>query len=384
MRNVDLQYANLTNCKCDAMVHESCNFSFATLDDAVMSNSKLDACIMHQASAHRVQMLDLATANCSFDGTDFSHSDMTRSHFQKASFRNATFDSATLLECNLAGACLEGSRCSRANMQGCVMRQADLRRCTWISSSLRLCEMRGAKVGGANLSHSDLQQADVQGVVWNLDAMHGGAGDGGLDGIPHAAQPNDDQQHAPWARFESLERRKSGAEVGGVVLHGCKLTSIDMSGADLRKSDLTHANMVNAILLGVLWDQADLSHAVLTGARVSSLQGCVLLGAKLEAAVLSDCDFTDVPEFETADKNMRLAQLERVKAPGRVLRGFVLDRCDAVMRHTVDTHTHVCHTRTRPHPLSDARIDGLGRGRWARWRLAALCVTCWSALAERS
>ena len=142
-----------------------------------------------------------------------------------------------------------------------MLEQADLRGCKWISSSLRLCKMRGVQVGGADLSHSDLQQADVQGVFWNVgSALHGhGAGAGDDDKLSRAQSTSS---------CGSLQRRKSGVDSGGVVLHGCKLTTVDMSGADLRNSDLTHANMVNAVLLGAVWGNTDLSHAVLTGAKV--------------------------------------------------------------------------------------------------------------------
>lgn len=94
----------------------------------------------------------------------------------------------------------------------------------------------------------------------------------------------------------------------------------------MRNSDLSHANMVNAIVVGAIWDNTDLSHAVLTGAKVDSLKGCLLLGTKLEAVVLTECDLREVPEVEAADRNMRMVQLQRAKAAARILRGFILDR----------------------------------------------------------
>jgi uncharacterized protein YjbI with pentapeptide repeats len=178
--------------------------------------------------------------------------------------------------------------------------------------------MRGVQAGGADLSHSDLQQADVQGVFWHLGAAsHGAAA---------AEDALERQSSSSSSGSGSLQRRKSGVESGGVTLHGCKLTTVNMSGADLRHSDLSHANMVNAILVGAIWDNTDLSHAVLTGAKVDSLKGCLLLGTKLEAVVLTECDLREVPEVEAADRNMRMAQLQRAKAAARILRGFILDR----------------------------------------------------------
>ena len=316
MRNVDLHHATMTNCKCDHMTLESCNLSFATVDDSTMNSSKLDNCILDAAVLHRVQMLDVETSECSFKGVDFSLSDLTRSQFEKGAFQDTCFDSGTLFNCNFRGALLGRSRCSKANLQGCLLEDADLRGCKWISSSLRLCKMRGVQAGGADLSHSDLQQADVQGVVWHLGAaFHGGA-----------ATDDAIQRQPSTSSSGSLQRRKSGVESGGVTLHGCKLTTVNMSGADLRHSDLSHANMVNAILVGAIWDNTDLSHAVLTGAKVDSLKGCLLLGTKLEAVVLTECDLLEVPEVEAADRNMRMAQLQRAKAAARILRGFVLDR----------------------------------------------------------
>ena len=68
--------------------------------------------------------------------------------------------------------------------------------------------------------------------------------------------------------------------------------------------------MVNALLTGVRWGNTNLSHAILTGAKVDHLQGCVLTGCQLGSAILTGCDLRQVPEFENINRNLRLAQLQ--------------------------------------------------------------------------
>ena len=266
--------------------------------------------------------------------------------FQKASLRNVCFDRATVVESNMRGACLAGSRCANSNLQGTILEHADLRGCRWIASSLRNCQMQHVQLGTGDLSHCDLQQANITGVFWHLsqapaegtvdtpsalvahaDAV-GVLEDSAADSAGQQGSAVGDPGHD--VPVDVFTRAASGAAAGGVTLHACKLTTVDMSGADLRHADLSHANMVNAVLLGVKWDATDLSHAVLTGAQMDSLKGCILDGVQLGAAILTRCDIEDVPEFERIHRNMRLAQLQQVKASGRVLQGFVLDR--AVMQ----------------------------------------------------
>jgi hypothetical protein len=80
------------------------------------------------------------------------------------------------------------------------------------------------------------------------------------------------------------------ATVVDAAWSAARLTGIDLSGAVLRRVDLSQADLAGAFLAGALLDDVDLSNATLTGADLS---GALVGQIDLTAAVLSGIDLSN-------------------------------------------------------------------------------------------
>ncbi|EIE8690668.1 pentapeptide repeat-containing protein [Listeria monocytogenes] len=115
------------------------------------------------------------------------------------------------------------------------------------------------------------------------------------------------ENHGKWLRDEGGER----ADLTGADLRHTNLTNAVLSGADLR-----HANLTNADLSG-----ADLRHANLTNAdlRHANLTNAVLRHANLTNAVLTWVNWQDVRgltvvavQVDTTRKNNQIAYIKEL------------------------------------------------------------------------
>jgi uncharacterized protein YjbI with pentapeptide repeats len=109
-----------------------------------------------------------------------------------------------------------------------------------------------------------------------------------------------------------------GADLSWKDLHEANLSGADLSGADLSEANLSGANLSRANLLGAILSGADLSGANLLGAILSGadLSGKDLSGANLRGAILSGADLsranlcgTDLSGADLSRANLNEADL---------------------------------------------------------------------------
>ncbi|HBM3560194.1 TPA: pentapeptide repeat-containing protein [Listeria innocua] len=120
------------------------------------------------------------------------------------------------------------------------------------------------------------------------------------------------ENHGKWLRNEGGER----ADLTGADLRHTNLTNAVLSGADLR-----HANLTNAVLSGADLRHANLTNAVLSGAdlRHANLTNADLSNANLTNAVLTWVNWQDVRgltvvavQVDTTRKNNQIAYIKEL------------------------------------------------------------------------
>ncbi|EIV7778508.1 pentapeptide repeat-containing protein [Listeria monocytogenes] len=135
------------------------------------------------------------------------------------------------------------------------------------------------------------------------------------------------ENHGKWLRDEGGERADlTGADLrhtnlSNAVLTGADLTHANLSNADLTGADLRHANLSNAVLTGADLRHTNLSNADLTGAdlRHANLTNADLSNANLTNAVLTWVNWQDVRgltvvavQVDTTRKNNQIAYIKEL------------------------------------------------------------------------
>ncbi|ELD3643930.1 pentapeptide repeat-containing protein [Listeria innocua] len=125
------------------------------------------------------------------------------------------------------------------------------------------------------------------------------------------------ENHGKWLRNEGGER----ADLTGADLRHTNLTNAVLSGADLRHANLTNADLSNANLTNAVLSGADLRHANLTNADLSNanLTNADLSNANLTNAVLTWVNWQDVRgltvvavQVDTTRKNNQIAYIKEL------------------------------------------------------------------------
>ncbi|ENA1576184.1 pentapeptide repeat-containing protein [Listeria monocytogenes] len=120
------------------------------------------------------------------------------------------------------------------------------------------------------------------------------------------------ENHGKWLRDEGGER----ADLTGADLRHTNLTNAVLSGADLR-----HTNLTNAVLSGADLRHTNLTNAVLSGAdlRHANLTNADLSNANLTNAVLTWVNWQDVRgltvvavQVDTTRKNNQIAYIKEL------------------------------------------------------------------------
>ncbi|HAA4979825.1 TPA_asm: hypothetical protein GET13_10655 [Listeria monocytogenes] len=135
------------------------------------------------------------------------------------------------------------------------------------------------------------------------------------------------ENHGKWLLNEGGERADlTGADLrhtnlSNAVLTGADLTHANLSNADLTGADLRHTNLTNAVLTGADLTHANLSNADLTGAdlRHTNLTNADLSNANLTNAVLTWVNWQDVRgltvvavQVDTTRKNNQIAYIKEL------------------------------------------------------------------------
>ncbi|HAC2959947.1 TPA_asm: pentapeptide repeat-containing protein [Listeria monocytogenes] len=140
------------------------------------------------------------------------------------------------------------------------------------------------------------------------------------------------ENHGKWLRDEGGERADlTGADLRHTNLSNAVLTGADLrhtnlsnavlTGADLTHANLRHTNLSNAVLTGADLRHTNLSNAVLTGADLThaNLSNADLSNANLTNAVLTWVNWQDVRgltvvavQVDTTRKNNQIAYIKEL------------------------------------------------------------------------
>ena len=149
----------------------------------------------------------------------------------------------------------------------------------------------------------------------------------------------DQQRHPDLSGARLKKVNLSNADLSGADLSGAILSEAVLSGADLIEADLKGANLSGANLRGTDLSRANLSEAILSGADLTGahLRGTTLTYAYLSKTTLKYADLSgaDLSESDLvgADFNrpiLKRANLSRTNLAGRNLRGINLSGANLV------------------------------------------------------
>ena len=173
-----------------------------------------------------------------------------------------------LRDADLREADLNGRILSGADLSGANLRQANLSRADLSNTNLSGADLRGADLSFANLFSAKTDSKTQIDPKWQLV----------LEIVTYGAEGRDDLKKVDLSR----------ANLSFVNLH-----KADLSEANLSEADLSSANLSSAILRGADLREANLSGADLPPFSSANLSSAILRGADLREANLSGADLRE-------------------------------------------------------------------------------------------
>lgn len=158
----------------DGATEAACDFSYADLRRAVLSN-----CNLTMAKLLRCKLHGAALEDCQAQGADFSEAS-----FSINPSRTVVLTDIRLTRCNLAytnfartfmvGAVMEACRLAHADLTDTDLTDADLRECELHGITARGVKLAGADLRDAQISGLDLRKIDLKGArirSWQAEAL---------------------------------------------------------------------------------------------------------------------------------------------------------------------------------------------------------------------
>ena len=245
--NVDLNKANLKGANL-----KGANLSGANLKGADLTRTNLSGANLSGANLSRAQLVNVNLQGANLKGAKLMHAsgpypgEQRGSNLENANLKNADLKGAYLESANLKGAVLSG-----ANLTDTNLNDATLTNVYFKDTNMTRTIVEGANLKGANLTSAILNQVDS----------------GEIKGSPKLP--------SGWSQVD-----------GYLIGEGAHLWSAQLTGADLKGTTLTNAQLKYANLSG-----ADMAGVDLTGAF---LKFANLSGADLSGAILTDANLTRV------------------------------------------------------------------------------------------
>ncbi|HYW19674.1 MAG TPA: pentapeptide repeat-containing protein [Nodularia sp. (in: cyanobacteria)] len=224
----NLSGANLSNVKLNVA-----RLSGANLEGVILNNSTLNVANLIRADLSRAQLRGASLVRAELIRANLSHTDLFEANLNSADLREATLRQANLRFANLSEANLKGSSLVGANLEMANLKGADLSSTDLSGANMRETELKQANLRYANLSGADLSGANLR-----------------------------------WADLTGANLR--WADLNGAKFSGANLVGANLSYANLTNASLVHANLNQAALIKVEWIGADLTSAILTGAKLYS------------------------------------------------------------------------------------------------------------------
>ncbi len=251
-------------------------------------------------------------------GQDFTRTRLDRARWERVDahggrFREAIMVHARMFACDLTGADLTGARADAAVLFDCRLDGADLTRARLRGSDIRRTTMTGVRAPGvrlgkanltdtqlldADLKDADLTQATLDGVLLgDTDLTQADLKGATLDHADMTATRLNDAvfDHARLTATTIDPDGAEGARFRHVRLDRCDCSARALDQAVWRDITAHDSDFHGRRLAGLDGENrfvdCDLKGADLTQARVATLAGCDLRGARLDGIDPLDCDF---------------------------------------------------------------------------------------------
>jgi len=238
----DLSHADLTSANLQGASLSEADFTQAVLEGADLGNAILEGAVFEKAAMQKAVLSDVKAAGAYFSRADLSDSLLTGSVFAKADFseallHRADFGGSDLKEASVEGACGPGICMDKADLtelrasEGCDFSGGSFRRVLAAESI-----WENADLSGADFSFARMEGADFTSAV--LEAANFAAAD------------------MKFARFPRANLK--GAKMVSVNLFQGSLEKADLTGTDLRGSNLYAAEFLEAHMEETLLEFADI------------------------------------------------------------------------------------------------------------------------------
>ena len=287
-QKVKEQQTKMDTLRCENIVpfadlHE-CDFSGQDLSDIDLTGANLSAAILIGANLSNAQL-----QGADFSGADFYITNMPEANLTGANLTGANFYNESMQQTDLQHAILKGAilidadltntKLGVANLTGANLTGADLTRADLNFAHLDDADLSGANFTKASVYKIDLEGADIKDVI--LDC-------------------NDIRHAAPLMNCDFSNTNLTRAPLKGANLYNANFYIEDqpdvgvkraqLAHANLRDAILTHANLRNAELSSAFLESANLEDANLSNARMwhTQLDGTLFFGANV-----SGTDFKD-------------------------------------------------------------------------------------------
>lgn len=261
--NTDLTKAQLTNANL-----RGANFRGADLQNANLKGANLDYVIFFQAkinaktiislkSRHVWEIVNNHSPDKNFAGYDLSNSNLFHADLSNADLRNAKLENVNFTNANLSNAYLYRADLTSANFQN-----ADLKNAYFSHANLTNAYLGGASCCGTYFQDAELQFANFKTTKLSHKTMI------------------DSKWYSVWEIVNrgAVKKNLSGADLSNANLQGvnfeeANLTNANLSHAILRRSNLERANLTNTALIGANICGVDLEQANLKGTKLKSVIG---------------------------------------------------------------------------------------------------------------
>lgn len=222
-------------------------------------------------------------AKTDFTGSDLRGADLCASHLHKVSFRETLLDGAAFNEAIMDGAFLDNAKGTEVSFSSTVLRHAHF--------------------GEIELSGGDFSCCDLWNSVWYGSKVVGA--DFELADLRYAHLVNAEIQNSTFDRA-----RFSLANMAGVDLMGCEMSSADLAGVMLLSGDLTEVEGLSA---------SNLKDAAIVGAEIKLPQN-LKEDAQVAERIAASSERNWLPMLTSSSETMS----------GCCVEGFRLDHATAL------------------------------------------------------
>ena len=335
LKNVNLKDANLSKAKLEDTDLTGVNLSGASLGYQNSSSSdqncsltnqggkelfdfdKIKECIVAWPTSPEVWKQGSNLTKADLQGANLTKANLTKADLTGANLTKADLTGANLTKADLTGANLTKANLTTADLTGANLTTADLTTADLTTADLTTADLTGANLTGANLTGANLTGADLTGAdltgadltgadLTTANLTTANLTTANLNGAKNLKDVTSWQlTNLSQANFSSFDEKKlKGSKFEGAFyingqppslpgtlkpeeleiqsIENIKdLQGVNLSGADLRDTNLSKANLSDADLRDTNLSKANLSGADL---RKTDLAGAILKGAKYSKA----------------------------------------------------------------------------------------------------